>query len=156
MSKPATFAYEVAPHGSPDKFRLTADAHSKWVNPPRWIFDIVARRCVRLDNGFIVAYFDQGRRVLHACIFRGFYFAVSVAPNFERARGPSAFHDFLYANAEALAAAWRVPVRTVLHIADHWFLALMRFTGFALKRTYFCAVRMLGFWFHSLFKKDHV
>lgn len=154
MSKPNTFLYEVAPPGSPDKFRLTEDAHSVWKNPPRWIFVIVARRGVRLDNGYVVAYYENGWRMLHCCISKGFYFSVSAAPDFKRALGPAAFHDFLYENSEALAAAWGVPVRTVLHIADHWFLALMRFTGFALKRTYFCAVRVLGFWFHNLFKKD--
>lgn len=153
MSKSPAFSYEAAPPGSPDKFRLTADAHSKWTGCPRWIYDLVARKCVRLDTGYVVAYMEKGKLTLHACVFKGFYFAVSVAPNFERARGPACFHDWLYANAEALAAAWSCAPRDVTHLADHWFLALMTFTGFGLRRTYFCAVRMLGYGFHQLLAK---
>lgn len=155
MKKPVPqIAYELAPPGSPDKFRLTADAHFKWVGCPRWIWDIVSVRCVRLDTGYIVAYMEEGRRVLHACIFAGFYFAVSVAPSFKRALGAACLHDWIYANAAALAAAWGASVRTVLHIADHFFLALMRASGFLLARSYFCGVRMFGYWFHSLFSKE--
>jgi hypothetical protein len=144
------FSYEVAPPGSPDKFRLTADFITCWVNPPRWIFNIVSRRCVRLDDGYVVAFADTRERCIQACIFRGFYFAVSVAPNFERARGPSVMHDWLYANSEALAARWNCDPADVLHIADHWFLALMRFTGFLLKRSYFAGVRVFGRLFRRL------
>lgn len=146
-------SYELAPPGSPDKFRLTADAHFIWSSCPRWIWALVAKRCVRLDSGYIVAYMEEGRRVLHACIFTGFYFAVSVAPSYKRAIGPACLHDWIYANASALASAWGARVRTVLHIADHFFLALMRATGFLLARSYFCGVRMLGYWFHTLFGK---
>lgn len=151
MSEINTLSYEAAPPGSPDKFRLTEDAHSVWSGVPRWIWEIVVRKAVRLDTGYVVAYLCEGKRELHACIFRGFYFAISVAPSFRRSLPAAVFHDWLYANAASLAAAWGCPRRTVLHLADHWFLALMRASGFLLKRTYFCAVRICGFAFNSLF-----
>lgn len=153
MSEANTLSYEVAPPNSPDKFRLTADSHFKWTGCPRWIWNIVASRCIRLDTGYVVAYMAEGKRVLHACIFKGFYFAISVAPSFLRSLPAACLHDWIYANAAALAAAWGCSVRTVLCIADHWFLALMRATGFLLKRTYFCAVRICGYAFNVLFGK---
>lgn len=144
------FSYEPAPPGSPDKFRLTADFVTSWRNPPPWVFRLVSRRCIRVDTGYVVAYADGKDRHVQACIFRGFYFAVSVAPNFERARGPSVLHDWLYANSEILASRWSCQPADVLHLADHWFLALMRFTGFLFKRSYFCGVRVFGRWFRAL------
>lgn len=151
------FSYMAAGPGAPDKFVLVKNFNARWVGVPKWIWDIVARKPVRLDSGFIVAFMEDGVRVIHVRIFAGHYFAVSVAPSFERAKGPACLHDWIYANSAALAAAWGCPVRVVLHLGDHFFLALMRFTGFGLKRTYFCGVRVLGYGFNrlcNLFKKQ--
>jgi hypothetical protein len=145
--------YEAAPPGSPDKYRLTEDAHFFWENCPRWIYEIVRRKAVRLDSGYVAAFMQDGKRIVSACVFKGFYFAISVARSFPRALPAGCLHDWIYANAAALAAAWGCSVRTVLHIADHWFLALMRATGFLLKRSYFIAVRMLGYTFNRLFAR---
>lgn len=154
MNTPNTLQYERAPAGSPDKYRLTEDAHFVWTDCPKWIWELLAGNgAVRLDGGYVVAYVTHGgKRELQACIFRGFYFAISVAPSFAASLPAACLHDWLYANADALAAKWGCPVRTVLHIADHWFLANMRATGFFLKRTYFSAVRMLGYFFNRLCK----
>ena len=156
MTEPDTLKYEKAPPGSPDRFRLTEAAHFKWANPPAWIWGIIAGAGgIRLDNGYLVSYTNKdGKRELCACVFRGFYFAISVAPSFARALPAGCLHDWLYAHADELALHWGCPARTVLHIADHWFLANMRATNFLFKRSYFTAVRMLGYWFNRLFAKE--
>lgn len=149
------FRYEKAPPGSPDRFRLTDDTHFRWTGCPRRFWDLAARRGVRTDTGYVVAYVKDGRRVLHACVFKGFYFAVSVAPSFRRSLPAACLHDWLYANSEKLSSAWGCTRRETLRLADHWFLALMRFTGFFLKRTYFIFVRLCGHAFNTLFGKTH-
>ena len=154
MSNNTEFKYEVAPPGSPDTFRLTQDVVYTWKNPPLWIWKIVMRGEIMLPDGYLFAFISMGNLFIAARVYSGFYFAVSVAPNFPKAIGPASLHDWIYKNAEAIAAEWGCSVRTVLHIADHWFLALMRFTGFGLGRTYFCGVRMVGYLFHRLFSKD--
>jgi hypothetical protein len=79
---------------------------------------------------------------------------VSVAPNFARALAAACVHDWIYANVKALALAWGCTARRVLHLADHWFLSQMWSSGFGLKRTYFCFVRIFGYGFNRLFNKD--
>lgn len=152
MKKLNEIAYEVCPPGSPDKFRLTEDAVFKWTGCPRWIWEIVTENLAVTGGGYVIGYRNTKKQMeLAAKVPKGFYFAVSVAPNFRRARGGACLHDFMYENAAFLAEIWDVPRRTVLHIADHWFLANMRAADFLLKRTYFVGVRVFGFWFNSLF-----
>jgi hypothetical protein len=146
-----TLQYEKAPPGSPDKYVLTADAHFVWTDPPAWIHALAAAHLVAIDSGYVVAYVKlSGRREIAACVYRGFFFAISVAPSFPRALPAGCLHDWMYQEAARIAAHWGCEVRDVLHAADHWFLALMRTTGFGLSRTYFVAVRMLGYWFNKL------
>lgn len=153
MKKPVPqISYELAPPGSPDKYVLTEDASFIWTDAPEWIWDIVAKRFyLNPKTGRIIAYMSGGRRVISACVYAGFFFAVSVAPSFKRALGAACLHDWIYSESEKIAKTWGVSTRDVLHIADHFFLALMRATGFLLARGYFCGVRMLGYGFHKLF-----
>jgi hypothetical protein len=149
--KPDTLKYSRAPEGCPDKYVLDEDACFDWRDPPRWIFELVSRRPVFLSSGYLHAMTHDGVRYLHARLYKGWFFSVSVAPSFPRALPAACLHDWIYKFAKELAAAWGCTVRDVTHLADHWFLALMRATGFLLKRTYFCAVRMLGYTFTRLF-----
>ncbi len=151
MNTPNTLKYSVAPEGSPDRFVLDEDAVFEWRSPPRWIYALVSRRSVFLPSGYIHAFAFNGKRYLHVRLYAGWFFAVSVAPSFARALPAACLHDWLYKFAADFARCWGCPVRTVTHLADHWFLSLMRATGFLLKRTYFLAVRILGYAFTRLF-----
>lgn len=149
---PNQIAYEVCPPGAPDKFRLTADAVFLWEGCPEWIFKIVTDHLASVDRGYIVGYREAERgRVVCARVPAGYYFAVSVAPNFRAARPAACLHDWIYEHSALLSEIWRVPSRVVLHIADRWFLANLRAADFLLARTYFVAVRVFGYGFHTLF-----
>lgn len=156
MTELNTLKYELAPPGSPDKYRLTENAVFNWVGVPKGLYNLV-KRGVKVRDGYIQPYLDkQGRRCLCAVVNAGFYFAVSVAPSFRRALGAACLHDFIYANVEHFAIGWDCLMREVLHLADHWFLANMRAAGFFLKRSYFIGVRTFGYAFNRFlggFKK---
>jgi hypothetical protein len=143
--------YERAPHGSEDKYRLTRYVTFRWRNPPKWTRRALAGKPVLCPEGLLRLSSDpEGAPVLLLSVFAGFCFAVSVAPNFARALAAACLHDFLYKYAALIAAVCGLKVRSVLHIADHWFLAQMRASGFLLKRSYFIGVRMCGYWFSRL------
>lgn len=147
--------YEQAPDGAEDKYWLTRDVTFRWRKPPSWVvkafasggYFICAEGCLRLERD------PDGAAVLVLTVRRHFCFAVSVAPNFIRALAAACLHDWIYKHSKEIAAFFGLDARTVLAIADHWFLAQMRASGFMLKRTYFCAVRLFGYWFNSLFAK---
>lgn len=155
MSSPE-IEYARAPAGSPDNYVLTEDAVYVWVKVPRWIWSIVVAQGAVFSDGHITAYMSpEAQCALTASVYKGFFFDVSVAPSFKGAMGGANLHDFIYGHSEALAKLWNCTVRDVLAIADHWFLANMRASDFLLARTYFSAVRVLGYGFHrlsSLFK----
>lgn len=157
MQNTPPLAYEPAPFGSPDRFRLTADTHFTWHACPARFWDLAQRRCLMLDDGgYCVAFASGDRKLeLQVRVPAGFFFAVSVAPNFKRALPAALLHDYLYSHADELASAWGCPRREVLRLADHWFLALMRFSGFFFKRTYFIYVRIFGYAFNTLFGARH-
>jgi hypothetical protein len=148
--------YELAPNGAEDKYWLTRDVTFRWRNPPGWIsamfagggFFICPEGCLRFERD------PDGTPVLALTVRAHFCFAVSAAPDFARALAAACLHDFLYKHSAEIAAFFGVGVRTVLAIADHWFLAQMRASGFLLKEAYFCGVRLFGHWFHSLFSKE--
>lgn len=143
--------YERAPHGSEDKYRLTRDVTFRWRKPPKWVCRALAGKSFLCLEGWLRLSSDpDGVPVLLLSVFAGFCFAVSVAPNFGRALAAACLHDFIYKYAARIAAVFGLKVRTVLHLADHWFLAQMRASGFLLKRSYFLGVRMCGYWFSRL------
>lgn len=150
--------YERAPDGAEDKYRLTREVTFRWRGPGSWIVNALAGKgfficpegCLRLG------YEADGTPVLLLTVVRHFCFSVSVAPDFYRALAGACLHDFIYKHSRAIAAVFGLKVRTVLHIADRWFLAQMRASGFGLKRTYFCFVRVFGYSFNRLFSKSEV
>ena len=147
--------YKRAPEGSPDSYVLTDDASFIWSNPPDWVWSIVSRMNIRLPSGFVAAGYNAAmEREITVCVFEGYFFGVSVAPDGDRVTPDACLHDWLYENAKELASYWSCKESDVLAIADHWFLALMRFSGFSFKRTYFIGVRLFGRLFHSLVGKD--
>jgi len=95
----------------------------------------------------------QGVPMLVLDVNLPFFFSVSVAPSFSRARPAAVLHDFLYAHAAYLELAIGVSRREVLHLADRWFFAQMDASGFLLKRTYFIAVRLFGYWWHTYWEE---
>ncbi len=143
-------SYEKSPAGSPDNFVLTAHALFAWEDPPQWVWEIVSRRAVVLETGHVSTHIDGMRRTVALCVYKGFFFGVSVAPDAPAVTPDSALHDWIYANSAALAAAWGCSEADVLAVADHWFLALMRFSGFGFKRVYYLGVRLFGRAFHSI------
>lgn len=145
--------YERAPRGAEDKWWLTRDTTFRWRSPPRWAVKMFAA-APRFERpeGFLRGGHDpDGVPVLSLTVRRGFHFAVSAAPDFGRALAAACLHDWIYKYARELAAYYSQPRRRVLRLADHWFLAQMRASGFLLKRSYFCAVRVFGHAFNSLF-----
>ena len=106
------------------------------------------------DGVLRLAHDPDGVPVIALTVFAWFCFSVSCAPDFGRALAGACLHDFLYKYAAQIAASLNVSRRSVLRLADHWFLAQMRASGFLLKRTYFCAVRVFGHAFNSLFSRS--
>lgn len=151
------FPYELAPAGSEDKFRLTRDVTFTWKKCPKWVYDALNADGIQSFlcwQGLIQLAFDDLEYTVRLRIFKGFCFSVSVAPDFESTHPGSCQHDFIYKHADAIAAHYGISVRTVLHIADHWFLANLRAADFLCARTYFIGVRAFGYSFNRLFKKD--
>jgi hypothetical protein len=150
------FPYEKAPAGSEDKFMLSRDVTYTWKKCPKWIYDALSKKeqSFVCEEGVIFPVLHSTVYELCLKIWKGFCFSVSVAPDFEGTMSGSSLHDFGYKHADEIAAFYGIPVRTVLHIMDHWFLANMRASDFLCARTYFLAVRALGYSFNRLFKKD--
>lgn len=142
--------YKKAPEGSPDNYVTTRDVTFSWVDPPSWIYEIISRADYSDRYGSIYAARKAAVPTLICCIAAGFYFDVSVIGGNKKTLPAALPHDRIYAASQAVAALLGITQRTVLHIADHWFLATLRMSGWRFARTYFIAVRMFGYMFHRL------
>ena len=142
--------YEPAPTDAPDRFRLSADTTFYWRDVPARFWDL-ASKPVETDSGCLQRTTnDQGQLELLLLIRAGYHASISVAPDSPRAT-PGAFpHDWIYEHGELIASAWDCPLRDVLALADWWFFALLTFTGFFFRRTYFTCLRLFGYQFHRL------
>lgn len=145
--------YIKAPEGSLDNFVTTRKVTYSWRNPPKWIYDILSKADYTDIHGSIYAAPNAAEPTLICCIAAGYFFDVSVVGGNSKTLPGALPHDRIYEAAEKIADFYGVSRRTVLHIADHWFLATLRMTGWTFKRTYFTAVRMFGYGFNSLFSK---
>lgn len=142
--------YIKAAPGSPDTYVTMRKVTFSWVNPPKWIYDIIARIDYTDEHGSIYADPHAAVPTLICCISVGFYFDVSVVGGNSKTLPGALPHDRIYEASEKIAAFYNIPVRTVLHIADHWFLATLRMSKWLLPRTYFLAVRTFGYAFNSM------
>ena len=146
--------YEAASEGSEDTYVTTRDVTFSWVNPPKWIYDIIAKADFYHHHGSIYAARKAAEPTLICCVKREFYFDISVIGGNAKTLPAALPHDLIYSLAKAMSAAYGVSRRTILHIGDHWFLATLRMSGWLLPRTYFFAVRAFGYTFNSLFSKE--
>lgn len=146
--------YEKAPAGSPDTYVTTRKVTFSWTNPPTWIYEIIAKADYTDAYGSIYAAPHAAVPTLICCIDKGFFFDVSVVGGTIRSLPGALPHDRIYAAATAIAKFYGISRRKVLHIADHWFLATLRMSGFIFKRTYFTFVRTFGYAFNSMLSKD--
>gem|GEM_PF-2676073 len=145
-----TFPYERAPSNAKDIFWTTDYATIYWTNPPDWAWQSV-RSSVRTEDGVIWRESTMaGECRICVCLDPHFAFSVSVAPDVPSATVPSSVHDWIYGHADKLSVAWCCSIKSVLRLADHWFLALMRTTRFPFKRTYFLGVSLFGYAFNRL------
>ncbi len=142
--------YEKAPGGSPDKYRTTRTVVFYWTKPPAKYWDMVKCPVETADGAIWRELSPEGDKRICLLVNAGFFFAISVAPSFPRAMAGGCAHDFIYKWVSTLAIAWGVQMKQVLELADHWFLALMRYTKFWLKSTYFTAVRAIGYPFNRV------
>lgn len=146
MKSSDPFPIARAPSSAPDRWLLTRPVRFIWRHPPAWVLRSLPARAalswgrLRVSDGMVALR-----------LRRGWCFDVSVAPSFRRAMPAAAVHDWIYKHAEILASLAGVSVRHVLYVADRWFLAQMRASGFLLARTYFIGVRVFGYWFWRLF-----
>lgn len=144
------FPYDVAPPGSPDKYRTLRDVDVVWERvPKRWAR--LVRRPVDLPEfgcAWAVQAGADGSTTFVLTIREPFYFSVSVAPDDPAAEPAACLHDFIYTYVDALAEAQGCSVRQMLALADHWFLALLRHYGFRYSALYFRGVSLFGFWFN--------
>lgn len=152
MSQPSSDWYVKAPAGSPDKYVTTRKVRFTWRNPPKWIYAIMSRADFYHKDGSFYADQNAAEPTLICCIGPGFYFDVSVIGGNSKTLPGALPHDLIYSLVDAMAAFYNVDVRTILHIADHWFLATLRMSGWMFSRTYFAAVRMFGYPFNRLGK----
>jgi hypothetical protein len=143
--------YERAPDGAPDRFRLTADTTFYWRDVPERFWRRAAVP-VHVAAGCLMRSVTSDNKLeLMLMIYEGYHASVSVAPDSPRST-PGAFpHDWIYEHSARIAALWGCRVRDVLALADWWFLALLTFTGFRFRRTYFTIVRLLGYQFNRIF-----
>lgn len=156
---PAPLPHKRAPSGAPDRYMTTTDVAFDWHPSPRSsILDDFPPRVIILRGasgdlaGILSLTFDpDGSRCIGMTVAHPFFFAVSVAPSFSRARPAAALHDFLYAHAHEIVNNTGLSRRRVLHIADRWFFAQLDASGFLLKRTYYVGVRIFGYWFNTFF-----
>jgi len=146
--------YAKAPAGSPDTYVTTRKVTFSWTNPPEWIYEIISKADYSDEHGSLYAAPHAVVPTLICCIAPGFFFDVSVIGGNMKTLPAALPHDRIYAAAKKIAAFYGISRRTVLHIADHWFLATLRMSGFMFKRAYFCAVRAFGYAFNSLFAKE--
>jgi hypothetical protein len=122
----------------------------RWREPPAWVWDLFVMPWA-CENGMVRRGWDSdGAKAVWVTVTAGYHFSVSVAPDFRRALAAACPHDWLYEYSGDIARAEGATARTVMHAADHWFLAQMRGSGFRLARTYFLGVRIFGYWFHQL------
>lgn len=158
MSNPSitdTTWYEKAPPGSPDNYVTTRMVTQRWANPPKWIYAIISAKTPFLCKTFSLgADPDAIEPTLVMRMFAGIFFDVSVIGGNSKTLPAALPHDSLYAMVKELAAYYGQSIRTILHIADHWFLATMRMTGWTFSRSYFAAVRMFGYQFNRLGQKN--
>lgn len=127
---------------SPDRFMTVADTTFRWRNPPAsdWALCEIP---VSLPYGLLRRTLAaDGVREIELLIRPGYYFSVTVAPNFGRAVPASCPHDWICQHAAELARAWGCSVYRVRTFGDHFFLALLRHDRFGLKRLYFLGVRL--------------
>lgn len=142
--------YVKAPAGSPDTYVTTRDVTFSWVNPPAWIYAIIEKADFFHENGSIYAARKAAVPTLICCVKQTFFFNVSFVGGTEKSLVGALPHDLFYLLSKMLAAFYGVSVRTILHIADHWFLATLRMSKWLLPRTYFLTVRTFGYAFNSL------
>lgn len=142
--------YVTAPAGSPDTYVTTRDVTFSWVNPPKWIYDIIEKADFYHEYGSIYAARKAAVPTLICCVKKGFFFNVSVVGGTAKSLVGALPHDLIYSLAKTMASVYGVSRRTICHIADHWFLAALRMSKWLLPRSYFCAVRMFGYAFNSL------
>ena len=143
--------YDKAPPGSPDTYVTTRTVEFKWHNAPEWIREVISRGVYSDSTGSL---FIDPEKNLWCRIRKGFFFDVSVIGGNKKTLPAALPHDWMYAHVIDLAAQFGISRREMLHIADHWFLATLRMSGWLLPRTYFIAVRTFGYAFNSLFSKD--
>jgi hypothetical protein len=120
----------------------------KWNDAPDWIKKAIGSSVYTDSTGSL---WQDPAANLWCRIRKGFFFDVSVIGGNEKTLPAALPHDWMYAHVKDLAAQFGVSRRTMLHIADHWFLATLRMSGWIFPRTYFIAVRSLGYAFNSLF-----
>jgi len=149
--------YEKAPPGSPDNYVTTRMVTQRWANPPKWIYRIIASCAPFFCLNFSLSVdHDAIEPTLIMRMFPGIFFDVSVIGGNSKTLPAALPHDSFYAHVDALAKHYGISVREMLHIADHWFLATMRMSGWTFSRSYFAAVRFFGYQFNRLgkIKKD--
>jgi hypothetical protein len=150
MSKPSPADwYAPAPKGSPDKYATTKPVRFVWIDPPDWAWEM-AKEQVQDNDGMIRRCDTAPRRCIEVLIRAGFFFAVSVAPDFEAAMNGACPHDWIYAAIAKIALAWQVPMKDVAHLANRFFLAQLTASKFRLKYTYYYATELFGYAYNRI------
>lgn len=159
---PDPLPHQRAPTGAPDRYVTTDDVAFDWRPSPRSsILDdfppsvIVLHTDGKLSGVLALTLDHDGCRHIGMTIASPFYFAVSVAPSFGRARPAAALHDFLYEHVSEITRVTGRSRRYILHVADRWFFSQLDASGFLLKRTYYVGVRIFGYWFNTIFGRKN-
>lgn len=143
--------YIKAPACSPDTYVTTRTVEFKWSNAPDWITDVIRGSVYSDSTGSL---WQEPTGDLWCRIRKGFFFDVSFVGGNKKTLPAALPHDWMYAHVADLSAHFGISRREMLHIADHWFLATLRMSGWIFPRTFFIAVRSLGYAFNSMFSKD--
>lgn len=142
------FPYDVAPPGSPDRYRLVEASTAVWTGAPRRYAELIDTPFIAQD-GMLSSEVDAcGENVLTLQIRPPFFFSISVAPDDPRAEPAACVHDWLYKHAEELAKWYGVSPKEIMRMADRWFLALLRHYAFPYSSLYFRGVSLFGYAYH--------
>ncbi len=150
MATPAPVDWFIlAPKGSPDKYVTTKSMRFVWWNPPQWAWDM-AKEQAQDSDGMIRRCDIAPRRCIEVLIRAGYFFSVSVAPDFAAAMNGACPHDWIFEAVAKLAIVWGVPMASVLHFGNRFFLAQLTASKFYLKYTYYYGVEIFGYAYNRI------
>lgn len=149
---PRPLQYEKVEEGK-DNNRLTKPTFYTIFDLPKKFYSKIPTgtfkfRIEGYDTDAVICHWiTGGKHIMTISPPEGYYFGVSMSPDWVKAMSGACVHDLLYEIKKALAVRWGVRESFVRKFADYVFKTVLTYDEFRLKYTYFKMVR----WFGGLF-----